>query len=141
MFFRNGVPAVKSLPERRSGAFRPQYTPGLSHEACLVYLDDIIIVGRSFEEHLGNIRKVLTKLKEANLKLSPAKCKLFRREVSYLGHVISTEGVSTDPEKVSAVKDWKRPEDVHDLRSFLGLMMSSRPRQEEEEEEVREGLF
>ncbi|GFR32154.1 retrovirus-related Pol polyprotein from transposon 17.6, partial [Trichonephila clavata] len=82
---------------------------GLSYEACLVYLDDIIIVGRSFEEHFNNIRRVLQKLKEANLKLSPSKCHLFRREVTYLGHIISAEGVRTDPDKISAVKNWKSP--------------------------------
>ncbi|GFW97620.1 hypothetical protein TNCV_684901 [Trichonephila clavipes] len=53
---------------------------GLSYDAYLVYLDAIIIVGRSFEEHLKNIRRVLQKLKEANLKLSPSKCHIFRRE-------------------------------------------------------------
>ncbi|GFW46351.1 retrovirus-related Pol polyprotein from transposon 17.6 [Trichonephila clavipes] len=94
---------------------------GLSYEACLVYLDDIIIVGRSFEEHLKNIRRVLQKLKEANLKLSPSKCHLFRREVTYLGQIISAEGLRTDPEKISAVKDWNCPTDVHQLWSFLGL--------------------
>ncbi|GFX50477.1 retrovirus-related Pol polyprotein from transposon 17.6 [Trichonephila clavipes] len=94
---------------------------GLSYEACLVYLDDNIIVGRSFEEHLKNIRRVLQKLKEANLKLSPSKCHLFRREVTYLGHIISAEGVRKDPDKVSAVKDWNCLSDVHHLRSFLGL--------------------
>ncbi|GFW57300.1 retrovirus-related Pol polyprotein from transposon 17.6 [Trichonephila clavipes] len=94
---------------------------GLSYEACLVYLDDIIIVERSFEEHLKNIRHVLQKLKEANLKLIPSKCHLFRREVTYLGHIISAEGVGTDPDKISAVKDWNCPMDVHQLRSFFGL--------------------
>ncbi|GFQ98763.1 retrovirus-related Pol polyprotein from transposon 17.6 [Trichonephila clavata] len=94
---------------------------GLSYEACLVYLDDIIIVGHSFEEHFNNNRRVLQKLKEANLKLSPSKCHLFRREVTYLGHIISAEGVRTDPDKISAVKNWKSPMDVHQLRSFLGL--------------------
>ncbi|GFT92065.1 retrovirus-related Pol polyprotein from transposon 17.6 [Trichonephila clavipes] len=94
---------------------------GLSYEACLVYLDDIIIVGHSFEEHLKNIRRVLQKLKEANLKLRPSKYHLFRREVTYLGHVISAEGVRTDPDKISAVKDWNCPSDVHQLWSFLGL--------------------
>ncbi|GFY06605.1 retrovirus-related Pol polyprotein from transposon 17.6 [Trichonephila clavipes] len=94
---------------------------GLTYEACLVYLDDIIIVGRSFEEHLKNIRRVLQKLKEANLKLSPSKCHLFWREVTYLGHISSAEGVRTDPDKISAVKDWNCPSDVHQLRSFLGL--------------------
>ncbi|GFV74732.1 hypothetical protein TNCV_1039701 [Trichonephila clavipes] len=94
---------------------------GLSYEACLVYLDDIIIVGCSFEEHLKNIRRVLQKLKEANLKLCPSKCHLFRPEVTYIGYIISAEGVRTDPEKISAVKDWNCPTDVHQLRSFLGL--------------------
>ncbi|GFU28986.1 retrovirus-related Pol polyprotein from transposon 17.6 [Trichonephila clavipes] len=89
---------------------------GLSYEACLVYLDDIIIVGCSFEEHLKNIRRVLQKLK-----LSPSKCHLFWREVTYLGHIISSEGVRTDPNKISAVKDWNCPTDVHQLQSFLGL--------------------
>ncbi|GFU10387.1 retrovirus-related Pol polyprotein from transposon 17.6 [Trichonephila clavipes] len=65
---------------------------GLSYVACLVYLDDIIIVERSFEEHLKNIRRVLQKLKEANLALSPSKRHLFRREVTYHGHIISAEG-------------------------------------------------
>ncbi|GFV73827.1 retrovirus-related Pol polyprotein from transposon 412 [Trichonephila clavipes] len=91
------------------------------YEACLVYLDDIIVVGRSFEDHLKNIRRVLQKLKEANLKLSPTKCHLFRREVTYLGYIISAEGVRTDPDKISDVKDWNYPTDVHQLRSFLGL--------------------
>ncbi|GFY00942.1 retrovirus-related Pol polyprotein from transposon 297 [Trichonephila clavipes] len=94
---------------------------GLSYEACLVYLDDIIIVGRSFEEHLKNIRRVLQKLKEANLKLSPSQCHLFRREVTYLEHIISTEGVRTNPDKISSVKDWNCPTDIHQLRSFLRL--------------------
>ncbi|GFU82851.1 retrovirus-related Pol polyprotein from transposon 17.6 [Trichonephila clavipes] len=94
---------------------------GLSYEACLVYLDDIIIVGCSFEEHKKNIRRVLQKLKEANLKLSPSKCHLFRREVTYLGRIISAESVRTDADKISAVKDWNCPMDVHQLRSFLGL--------------------
>ncbi|GFW36446.1 retrovirus-related Pol polyprotein from transposon 297 [Trichonephila clavipes] len=78
---------------------------GLTFEACLIYLDDVIIGGRTFEEHLQNIRKVLSKLSDANLKLNPSKCKFFQKEVNYLGHIISAEGVRTDPEKVSAVKN------------------------------------
>ncbi|GBN80517.1 Retrovirus-related Pol polyprotein from transposon 17.6 [Araneus ventricosus] len=93
----------------------------LSSEACLVYLDDIIIVGRTFEEHLNILRKVFQRLQKANIKLSPKKCMFFQKEVTYLGHVISAEGVKTDPEKIKAVVDWLRPETIHDLRSFLGL--------------------
>ncbi|GBM54305.1 Retrovirus-related Pol polyprotein from transposon 297 [Araneus ventricosus] len=94
---------------------------GLRSEACLVYLDDIIIAGRTFQEHLNNIRKVFQRLQKANLKLSPKKCRFFRKEVSYLGHIFSADGVKTDPEKSKAVVDWPRPETVQDLRSFLGL--------------------
>ncbi|GFW79593.1 retrovirus-related Pol polyprotein from transposon 412 [Trichonephila clavipes] len=93
----------------------------LTFEACLIYLDDVIIGGRTFEEHLQNIRKVLSELRDANLKLNPSKCKFFQKEVNYLGHIISAEGVRTDPEKVFAVKNWKRPENLRELRSFLGL--------------------
>ncbi|GFX27884.1 hypothetical protein TNCV_3083071 [Trichonephila clavipes] len=110
---RNAPAAIEGLMETVLG--------GLSYEACLVYLDDIVIVGRSFEEHLKNIRLVLQELKEANLKLSPSKCYLFRREVTYLGHIISAEVTQTDSDKITAVKDWNCPTDVHQLRSFLCL--------------------
>ncbi|GBM35397.1 Retrovirus-related Pol polyprotein from transposon 297 [Araneus ventricosus] len=78
-------------------------------------------IGRTFEEHLNNLRKVFQRLQKANLKLRPKKCRFFQKEVTYLGHVISAEGVKTDPGKIKAVFDWSRPETVHDLRSFLGL--------------------
>ncbi|GFW04064.1 retrovirus-related Pol polyprotein from transposon 17.6 [Trichonephila clavipes] len=94
---------------------------GLSYEAYLIYLDDIIIAGRFFQEQLKNIRRVLQKLKVTNRKLSPSKCHLFRREGTYLGHIITTECVRTDPDKISPVKDWNCPTDVHQLRSFWGL--------------------
>ncbi|GBM71555.1 Retrovirus-related Pol polyprotein from transposon 297 [Araneus ventricosus] len=88
---------------------------------ALVYLDDIIIVERTFGEHLNNIRKVSQRLQKANLKLNPKKCRFFQNKVSYLGHIISADGVKTYPEKTKAVVDWPRPETVPDLRSFLGL--------------------
>ncbi|GBM33653.1 Retrovirus-related Pol polyprotein from transposon 17.6 [Araneus ventricosus] len=72
-------------------------------EASLVYLDGIIIVGRTFQEHLNNIRKVFQRLQKANLKLSPKKIRFFRKEVSYLGHLISADGVKIDPEKYQAL--------------------------------------
>ncbi|GFY27839.1 retrovirus-related Pol polyprotein from transposon 297 [Trichonephila clavipes] len=96
-----------------------------SYEACLVYLDDIIIVERSFKVHLNNIRRVVQKLKETNLKLSLSKCHLFRREVTSLVHIILAESVQTDPDKILAVKDWNCPTDVPQLRSFLDLCTRS----------------
>ncbi|GBM48169.1 Retrovirus-related Pol polyprotein from transposon 17.6 [Araneus ventricosus] len=77
----------------------------LSSEACLVYLDDIIIVGRTFEEHLNKLRKVFQRLQKGNVKLNPKKCRFFQKEVAYLGDVISAEGVKTDPERIKAVVD------------------------------------
>ncbi|GBM68087.1 Retrovirus-related Pol polyprotein from transposon 297 [Araneus ventricosus] len=94
---------------------------GLTPEACLVYLDDIILVGQTFQEHLNNIRKVFQRLQKANIQVSPKKYRFFRKTAPYLGHIISGDGVKIDPEKTKAVVDWPRPETVHDLRSFLGL--------------------
>lgn len=94
---------------------------GLIGDACLVYLDDIIIVGRTFDEHLKNLELVLSKIRSANLKLSPKKCSLFKQQVSFLGFVVSQEGVRTDPEKITAVKDWPVPKDKTQVRAFLGL--------------------
>ncbi|UYV66258.1 K02A2.6-like [Cordylochernes scorpioides] len=94
---------------------------GLATETCMVYLDDIIVLGKNFEEHLSNIEKVFKRLEAANLKLSPKKCKLFKKEVAYLGHIISAEGVQTDPEKTETVRMWPTPKDLTQLRSFLGL--------------------
>jgi hypothetical protein len=91
---------------------------GLTYDACLVYLDDVIVVGRNFQE-LDNLRKVFQRIREARLKLNPGKCQLFQ-EVRYLGHV-SASGIATDPEKLEAVKSWPPPTDKHQLRSFLGL--------------------
>jgi len=77
---------------------------GLTYDACLAYLDDVIF-GRTVQEQLDNPRKVLQRLREAHLKLNPEKSQLFRKEVRYLGHIVSPEGVTTDPEKVEAVKN------------------------------------
>ena len=94
---------------------------GLQWQTCLVYLDDVIVYGRDFDEHLKRLREVFERLRQAGLKLKPSKCFLLRPRVPYLGHVISTEGVSTDPEKVKAVQQWPVPSKVTDVRSFLGL--------------------
>ncbi|CAK1596265.1 unnamed protein product [Parnassius mnemosyne] len=94
---------------------------GLIGDACLVYLGDIIIVGRTFDEHLQNLERVLMKIQSANLKLSPKKCSLVKRQDSFLGYVVSEEGIHTDSEKIAAVKDWPVPKDKTQFRAFLGL--------------------
>uniref|UniRef100_W8B595 RNA-directed DNA polymerase n=1 Tax=Ceratitis capitata TaxID=7213 RepID=W8B595_CERCA len=94
---------------------------GLHWKTCLVYLDDIIVLGKSFDEHLRNLEEVFQRVAGAGLKLSPKKCSLFKKEVNYLGHQVTTKGVCTAKEKIEAVKDWPRPRNLHELRSFLGL--------------------
>ncbi|CAK1579348.1 unnamed protein product [Parnassius mnemosyne] len=93
---------------------------GLIGDACLVYLDDIIIIGRTFEEHHQNLVRVLMKIQSANLKLSPKKCSLFKRQVSFLGYVVSEEGIRTDPEKIAAINEWPVPKDkTQELKNRL----------------------
>jgi len=94
---------------------------GLIWEACLVYLDDVIIYSATFEQHIERLAAVLDRFRCANLKLKPRKCQLFCEQVHFLGHVISAAGVSPDPSKVDAVQQWPVPTSVSEVRSFLGL--------------------
>ena len=93
----------------------------LTWKHCLVYLDDIIIWAPSFEEHLRRLRLVFDKIRTTVLKLKPTKCQFLKREVSFLGHVVSSEGIKTDPDKVETVRTWSTPVDIKELQSFLGL--------------------
>ena len=94
---------------------------GLHYEICLVYLDDVVVKSQSFESHLDNLSLVFDRLRSAGLKLNPKKCKIFQKEVSFLGHVVSEAGISTDPSKISVVKDWPTPASVKEVRSFVGF--------------------
>ena len=94
---------------------------GLIPEKCLDYVDDILVLGKTFAEHLQNFRDVFTRLRDAGLHLKPSKCALAQTKVTYLGFVVSSEGVRTDARKVSAVREFPVPANVTQLRSFLGL--------------------
>ena len=94
---------------------------GLQWSECLVYLDDVIILGRTFEEHLHNIRSVLQLLRESGLRLKPSKCSFFQRQVQYLGHIISRDGVATDPAKTAKVSTWPVPTSKRETQQFLGF--------------------
>ena len=89
---------------------------------CIIYLDDIIVFSRTPEEHLHRLKAVFNKLKAAGLKLKPSECDMFKQQINYLGHVVSKEGVSTDPEKIKAVTEWPQPTMVTEVRSFLGFV-------------------
>ena len=94
---------------------------GLSWEVCLAYLDDVVVFGRTWEEHLQRLKMVLMRLKEAHLKLHPKKCQFFKKSVAFLGHVISNNGVSTEPDKINAIVHWPTPTNLAEVQSFLGL--------------------
>lgn len=94
----------------------------LNFTHLLIYLDDIIIFSKSFNEHLERLQLAFDRLREHGLKLKPSKCQLVRKEVQYLGHLVSAEGTRTDPEKVSKVKDWERPTNRMEVLRFLGFV-------------------
>ncbi len=94
---------------------------GLTWKSVLVYVDDVLIYSKNFEEHLGHLQAVFDRLRSANLKLQPNKCHFARSEVTYLGHILSTEGVKADPSKTDAVRSFPVPRTVTEVRSFLGL--------------------
>ena len=94
---------------------------GLRFETCLIYLDDVIVYGRTFVEELKRLEEVFVRLKSAGLKLKPSKCVLFQKSVAYLGHIVSESDIKTDPAKVERVCEWPVPENVTEVKSFLGL--------------------
>ena len=87
----------------------------------LVFIDDILVYSGSSEEHSEHLRIVLQTLREQQLYAKLSKCQFWLDMVAFLGHVISIEGVSVDPQKIEAVVNWKSPKNVSEVRSFLGL--------------------
>ncbi|XP_048108990.1 uncharacterized protein LOC125300872 [Alosa alosa] len=87
----------------------------------LVYLDDLIVFGATLEEHEERLMKVLDRLEEVGLKVSLDKCQFCQPRVKYVGHIVSADGIATDPAKVEAVTQWPQPTDLKSLRSFLGF--------------------
>jgi hypothetical protein len=88
---------------------------------AVVYLDDILIFSKSHEEHVGHVRTVLERLQKYQYYCKLSKCEFFKRSVTFLGHIVSAEGVRPDPRKTSVVRDWPKPTNISELRSFLGL--------------------
>ena len=96
---------------------------GLQWTTCLVYLDDVIVVGRNLEEHLLHLKSVFQRMRESNLKLKPAKCALCLEKVNFLGHVVSRDGVATDPAKLHnglPHRPRRRCSDCSDSRVIIG---------------------
>lgn len=90
-------------------------------ETLIVYLDDIIVFSQDISTPLQRLEMVFQKLREHGLKIEAKKCQFFRTQVTYLGHVVSADGVATDPVKTEVVTNWPKPTTLKDLRSFLGF--------------------
>ena len=88
---------------------------------CIIYLDDIIVFSKTPEEHIERLRGVFEKLAAAGLRLKPSKCEFFKSRVTYLGHIVSKDGIEMDPKKIEAIKKWPVPKTVMEVRSFLGF--------------------
>jgi len=86
-----------------------------------IYLDDVIIVSETFDEHLQHLAEVFRRLRDARLRLNPEKCHFCRHELKYFGHIVNRRGIHTDPDKVKAMTQWPRPTNVRQVRQFVGL--------------------
>ena len=94
---------------------------GLQWDTCLIYLADVSVFGKSFEDMLKNLSAVFERMQIGGLKLKARKCKLFSTEVEHLGHVVSKHGVATDLKKIDTVQTWLKPSNVSELHSFFGF--------------------
>jgi hypothetical protein len=90
-------------------------------EIVLVFIDDILIYSKIEEEHEEHLRIFLQTLRKHKLYAKFDKCDFYQKKIQYLGHVISTEGVAVDLEKIRAILEWLVPKDVEDIRSFMGI--------------------
>lgn len=95
---------------------------GLQWRTLLIYLDDIICFGRTFDETLERLEEIFQRLKCANLKLKPKKCILFQKEVSFLGYRVTADGMSPEVNKIECIKSIPEPRNLTDVRSFLGFL-------------------
>ena len=94
---------------------------GLTWKQVLAYLDDVIVLGRGFDDQLGNLRMTFDRFRRYNLKLKPKKCDLFCTEVTFLGKKVSPEGVAVNPINIEKVQKWPLPRCKKDVEKFLGF--------------------
>lgn len=101
------------------------YINQILHDAldqyCTAYLDDVLIYSKTREEHTRHVNEVIGRLGNAGLQLDISKSEFYTKKTKYLGLIISTEGLSMDPEKVKSIVSWKEPSNIKELQQFLGF--------------------
>lgn len=95
---------------------------GLQGYKCFIYMDDIVVYGENLESHNSKLVEILARLRLHGLKLQPSKCNFLCKEIVFLGHKITSEGIKPDDEKIRAVKEFPVPKNHKDVKSFLGLL-------------------
>ena len=111
---------LKSAPNHFSRVMQSVLS-GILGKNILVYLDDIVVLGNTIEEHVGNLVAVLETLRRNNLKINVKKTQFFKQEVEFLGHIINAEGIKPIHDKVRSIKEFPTPVNSKKVASFLGL--------------------
>ena len=111
---------LTNAPATFMGLMNEVFRP-LLDKSVVVYLDDILVYSRTWEDHLRDVGEVLDRLRHSQLYAKMSKCEFGKKSIEFLGHVVSDKGVSVDAKKVEAVRMWPPPTNIHDLRAFLGL--------------------
>lgn len=88
--------------------------------ASLVYMEDRVVYGRTFDEHTAHLKTILRQFSDTDLEFKPQKCSFFCSQITYLGHIVTRHSISPDPAKVAAVQWFCLPTSVEELQSFLG---------------------
>jgi hypothetical protein len=98
-----------------------QCTQQIPRQICAFFIDDILIYSKNRKEHEENLRLVLQVLREHHLYAKFNKCEFFQKQIHYLGHVLSEEGVAVDPDKIRSIMEWPTPKDVSDIQILYGI--------------------
>ena len=94
---------------------------GLQWTTCLIYIDDVIVFGRNFEEHIRRVEEVFQRLKLAGLKLKPEKCNMLQSEVVFLGHVVTAKGTKPNPTNITKVLGWPKPKTAKQVKQLVAM--------------------
>ena len=111
---------LTNAPATFMGLMNEVFRP-LLDKSVVIYLDDILIYSRSWEDHQRHIAEVLDRLRAHQLYAKISKCEFGKSKVEFLGHIVSNDGVAVDNKKIEAIQSWPPPQNIHDLRAFLGL--------------------